>query len=614
MHPPRKLIATAAVLAAALLLGIAPAASADSAEWEAYAHEAAKPWPGLQAGDGELADYMDAYTNPGGEPGGTRYGDALMGYALLQTGLRTGDRAVIETGIRSLSYATNPDRVFPPNTRTDDSVFEQWGVAAAYNLARKKLAGDAFWTKGHRKRWEDWLRRQKTVRFGTGRAFSNHDLVEAVMVLELIDSGLDSDHPNAVVGAGRGQAERQLKTLVNRTAPRVVGDRNPAFISDPPDMPAAYHALSFGLYAHLVARLGNSASKGARIVVRRSADGSWRMAAPDADQGLWGRSQELVWLYPAAAYGAAVAAGLPDTSAIDAARYRELAHRSLTRLRQLYPVTPQGQLVSPGLGTNTVMAAYVLEGYVGAPSMAGLALVFLNAAVDEPAASLDGSRSRLASDVDTEAIIGDDAGSFGVARRGNVWYAVRASRIRAGRLGTDVRYDLGLVGLKRFEDGQWRDRVPHRPNTMAQKHYDHIGPFRASGQRIYAAAPRTVEQIGDGGFLLRGGYYINKDKRARRANFIYRPTKCGVAFTFPGQPREVFEMSHFFRGRPAKKGRVLSTKRERLESSVPFRYRLVQRYGRSRHQRYASAMHAPLYRAHVRVKVPASGRVTFESC
>jgi hypothetical protein len=622
VHPPRKLIATAAALAASLVLGLAPAApSAAEAEWAALAHEIGKPWPALQRSDGELVDYMDEYTNPTGKPGGTRYGDALMGYALVQTGLRAKDRALIETGIRSLSWATNPDRVFPPTARSDDSVFEQWGVAAAYNLARKKLNDDPFWEgEGHRRRWETWLRQQKTVRFGTGRRFSNHDLVEAVMVLELMDSGLDSDVPNAVVGAGRGQAERQLKILVNETAPRVVGDRNPAFISDPPDMPAAYHALSFGLYAHLVARLDDRATKAARIVARRAADGSWRMAAPDADQGLWGRSQELVWLYPAAAYGAAVAAGLPDTSLVDAARYRAVANRSLARLRSHYPVTAKGQLVSPGLGTDTVMAAYVLEGYVGAPSMGGLALVFLNLALDEPAASLDGRVGKLASDIDTEAVIGDGAGSFGVARRGNIWYAVRASRLRAGRLGSDVRYDLGVVGAKRFENGAWRDLVAHRPNTMAQKRgsrwvIDSMGPLRvAPGRRMYAGAPRTVEVAGDGGFVLRGGYYLNKNVRARRANFLYRPTRCGVAFTFPGNPREVFELSQFFRAGPTKSGRVLATKHERVTASVPFTYRLVQRYGRARHQRYASSMHAPLYRAHMRLRMPASGRITIESC
>ena len=609
-RPLLALAATAIALAAAAT----PASAQTKADWEDFANEIASPWPGLQKGEGELVDYMDEYTNPGGKPGGTRYGDALMGYALIQTGIREKKRSLVDTGVRSISFATDPNRYFAPTSRSDDSVFEQWGVAAAYNLMREHYKGDGGWEK-HRDRWETWLRKQKTVRFGTGRRFSNHDLVEAVMVMELLNSGLSSDDPSAIVGGGRAQAKRQVLLLVNQQAPDVVGTRNPAYISDPPDMPAAYHALSFGLYSHLVSRLGDEATVRARIVVRRSADGSWRMAAPDADQAIWGRSQELVWAYPAAAYGASIAAGLPDTSGADAARYRELVRRSLMRLRHDYPVTDKGQLISPGLATDRIAVANLLEGYTGAPSMGGLALVFFNQALDEPKASIDGKKSRLAADVDTEAVIGDNEASFGVARRGNLWYAVRAARIRQGRLGTDVRYDLGLVSLKRFEGGEWHDMVAHRPNTMGQDSRDSIGPVRIKpSPRLYPAAPTTVEPAGDGGFQLSGGFWLNNRNKGmqRRANFRYLPTSCGVSQTFPGKRGEVYEMSFFFRDRPTKSGRVLSGPRERVTSSVPFSAHIHANNHRSRP--YASAMHGPLFRARLRVRVPKSGRVTFESC
>jgi hypothetical protein len=607
-------LALAGAFAAFAATMATPAQAKTAADWRALADRIAAPWPKLQKGEGELIDYMDEYTNPGGKPGGTRYGDALMGYALIQTGLRQNNRAYIDTGIRSLSWATDPNRYFAPDARSDDSVFEQWGVAAAYNLARVKLKGDSVWEK-HRDRWETWLKKQKTVRFGTGRRFSNHDLVEAVMVLELINSGLTSDIPNAVVGGSRAQAEKQVLQLVNTQAPNVVGSRNPAFISDPPDMPAAYHALSFGLYSHLVSRLGDRANLRARHVVRRSADGSWRMAAPDADQAIWGRSQELVWAYPAAAYGASIAAGLPDTSAVDAARYRELVDRSLQRLETDYPITDLGQLVSPGLATDRIAVANLLEGYVGSSSMGGLALVFLNQALDEPRASIDGAQSRLASDVDTEAVIGDNEASFGVARRGDLWYAVHASRIREGRLGTDIRYDLGLMSIKRRVNGAWRDLMAHRPNTMGQNRRDSIGPMRISpGATWYPAAPATVEPVGDGGFALKGGWWLNNRRRGvqRKATFRYMPTKCGVAQTWPGKPGEVYEMSFFFRDRPQKRGRELVGPRERVKSSVPFGLRVHANNHRSRP--YASAMHGPLFRARMRLRVPSSGRITLESC
>jgi hypothetical protein len=588
--------------------------SETSTDWKALAARMAAPWPGLQKDSGELIDYMDEYTNPGGKPGGTRYGDALMGYGLIQAGLREDNKTLIDTGIRSLSWATDPNRYFAPDARSDDSVFEQWGVSAAYNLARVKLAGYGGFEK-YRDRWETWLRKQKTVRFGTGRRFSNHDLVEAVMAMELLRSGLKSDDPNAIVGGARARTEKQLLDLVNKQAPAVVGDRNPAFISDPPDMPAAYHALSFGLYAHLVSRLGSKASLRAHIVVRRAADGSWRLAAPDADQAIWGRSQELVWAYPAAAYGASIAAGLSDTSSIDAAHYRELIRRSLGRLRDDYPIGSLGQLISPGLATERISVANLLEGYTGAPSMGGLALVFLNQALDEPEASIDGPASTLAADRDTEAVIGEGPASFGVARRGNVWFAVHASRIRLGRLGSDVRYDLGLVSIKRQENGVWRDVMIQRSNTMGQNHRDSIGPVRVSGEKLWPAVEHTVQPSGNGGFVLAGGGFYGNDRRkgvVKKAYFRFEPTKCGVAETFPGKRGEVYEHSYFFRDRPTKRGRSLIGPRERVTSSVPFSTKIEA--NNFRHRPYASAAYGPLFRIRIRVRMPASGRITLTSC
>jgi hypothetical protein len=601
-------LAKTLILAIAVAL-IAPvtASAAGSAQWEDLAQRMAAPWPQIQEESGTLPDYMDDLTNPGHVHTGTRYGDGLMGAAIIQVGLRTDDRAMVDAGIRAISFATDPNRVFPAGARSDPSVFEQWGVAHAYNLLRDRLTGDPFFEK-HRKRWETWLRDLKTTRFGTGRRFSNHDLVEACVVAEVLETGLSSDVPDTVLGSGRAQAEHQMLTLINTTAPNVVGSRNPAFISDPPDEPAAYHALSFALYAHIVELLGDRAKLRARIVMRRSADGSWRMAAPDADQAGWGRSQELVWAYPAAAYGAAVAAGLDDTSAEDAARYRELAQRSLDRLRIDYPVLDRGQLVAPGLaGPDPFRASRALEGYVGAPSMGGLALMFLNLALDEPGASLDGRASTLASDRDTEAIIGNGPGKFGVVRKGRIWFAVRAGRIRAGRLWSDVRYDLGLVLLKRRDGSTWRDLIPHRPNTMGRTFRDSIGPvLLAHGRRFYPAG-QAIETTGSDGFKISGGWYRNKDKVSRRGAFRWEPTSCGVAMEFAGAVGDRFEMSYFFYGsQPAKTARKLAGPAQRVMTNAPFTVRFEPDY--------ASSMAVPLVRAVIRIRAPRRGVVRLETC
>jgi hypothetical protein len=149
---------------------------------------------------------------------------------------------------------------------------------------------------------------------------------------------------------------------------------------------------------------------------------------------------------------------------------------------------------------------------------------------------------------------------------------------------------------------------------MGQDARDSIGPVRVSGENLYPAAPTTVEPTGDGGFLLRGGFWLNNRNKGiqRKAVFRYEPTACGIKQTFPAKRGEVYEMSFFFRDRPTRKGRTLSGPRERVTSSVPFSLRIHANNHRSRP--YASAMHGPLFRARLRVRVPSSGRVSFTSC
>ncbi|HEX8065013.1 MAG TPA: hypothetical protein VF520_00655 [Thermoleophilaceae bacterium] len=605
----RTVVTTAVALVAAAVMPL-PAAAEEAppanAQWRGLASAMARPWPAIQEPGGSLPDYMDGYVTPVHVFAGTRYGDAVMGYGLIEAGLRDGDRETLDAGIRSVSYATDPDRARQRDVDGDPSVFEQWGVAAAYNLLRARLPDDPAFER-RRPEWESWLARIKAVRFGTGRRFSNHDLVEACVVMELLATGLRSDVPGAVLGSGRRLAERHMLALVNRTVPTISGHRDPAFISDPPDQPPAYQALSFGLYAHLVQRLGERAGRPAVVLLRRVARASWRMAAPDGDLAAWGRSQELAWVYSATAYGASIAAGLPDTPPVEAARFRELALRSLDRLRSDYPVTVKGQVVTPSLRAGPRVAAPFLDRYVGAPSMGGLALVFLNLALDEPAASLDGPALDLASDADASILLGREAGRFGVARRGRLWFAVRASRMRSGRLHSDLRYDLGLVALKRLERGAWRDVVPHRPNTEGEDFRDSIGPvlLTPGGGRLEPAADR-IKATATGGFTLHGAWYLTRKRPALPAVFAYEPVGCGVALSFRAPPGARLELSQLFATRPVVGERTIEGLGQRLKANVPLAVRLERGYG--------SAVDPRLIRARMVATAPRSGRLRFLTC
>ncbi|HEX3318664.1 MAG TPA: hypothetical protein VHR88_11630, partial [Solirubrobacteraceae bacterium] len=56
----------------------------------------AAPWPRLQQPNGRFRNILG---------GGTRYGEATLGYALLQAGARTDNRAEVHAGLKAVSFA-----------------------------------------------------------------------------------------------------------------------------------------------------------------------------------------------------------------------------------------------------------------------------------------------------------------------------------------------------------------------------------------------------------------------------------------------------------------------------------------------------------------------------
>ena len=108
----RSGLSVAGILAAALILVVAIAvlprhdhrsSTPESTESDhtpavaaSLAAAMAKPLPALQQADGHFQSALG---------GGSRYGDALVGYALLQHGLRTRSTAFEESGLRGVSYA-----------------------------------------------------------------------------------------------------------------------------------------------------------------------------------------------------------------------------------------------------------------------------------------------------------------------------------------------------------------------------------------------------------------------------------------------------------------------------------------------------------------------------
>ena len=62
--------------------------------------EMAAPWPGLQFPNGTYPDYL----HHDEAPASTRYGEAMLGYGLVQTGVREDDHALVDAGLRGLRW------------------------------------------------------------------------------------------------------------------------------------------------------------------------------------------------------------------------------------------------------------------------------------------------------------------------------------------------------------------------------------------------------------------------------------------------------------------------------------------------------------------------------
>jgi hypothetical protein len=519
-------------VAALLALLPAPALAAAPPEWAEEAREIAVPWPGLQEADGRYRDYVIAR-----DPAGVRddYGDAMLGYGLLLTSARTGDASLADSGLRALELSLDhPAR--SPSTQ----VFHQLAVVSAYNVARERFPSHPVFTRA-RGRWEDVLRRVAVYRLGR-RDVTNKSIVESVMLLELLRSGLSSSEPGAALAdpaATRALVKRFLATgLPQASKPFERAGR--ALLGDLPLLPPAYHGLSVGVLARAVELLGDEAPGAARSLLRRAADASVAATAPDGEVAYHGRSQAQAWTLTLTGYGAEVAAVQPGASS-RAGSYRGLARRAIGRLATSYGTGPEGFLITPSLvGTRVELALPGLDEYVAAVPYAGLTLASLEWAI---ASATDGSTRGPASGV---TVLGNGTGSWAVSRTGDVWFAVKRTRTST----RDLRYDVGLVALKvRADGGSWTDVMPPRPRTL--KGNQSGGPMLLSPGG--SGAPEFTELrrgkggaiVGAGGFRSRSGRWLR-----RGLTFTFTPTACGVRLTWPARRGDRYTATGFFRTRP----------------------------------------------------------------
>ncbi|MEJ7715273.1 MAG: hypothetical protein WKF40_06035 [Thermoleophilaceae bacterium] len=329
------------------------------------------PWPGLQRTSGSYRDYLKQ---------STRYGDATLGYALLQHGILTKDRRLINSGLDGITYAIRRTG----SLVSIESVFENMAVAGAYNLARNNLRGDKRFGRVNGA-WARYLRRARATKVEKRDSYGNHYLPEAIAVLELMRSGLKSPDRRAIVGGGRARVRRAAIDLIVRRIPgmarredwNLLGGR--AFVlSDPPSRPPAYQGLSAGLYARALALLPGRPPAAAR---RRAPAHRPRHLGDDRAR----RRPRVLRALPGALL-VAVLRGLrsggggllPGSGAEEDARWQALSDRMIGRLRDAYGVGPNRLYVLPALRDYRGGFFRGRDGYVGATSFNGLTLLALD--------------------------------------------------------------------------------------------------------------------------------------------------------------------------------------------------------------------------------------------
>ena len=595
--------AVAVVVCLALGGGTAAAATPQftKSDVEAMAKAMAAPWPGTQDNAGTFDDYTD---NLPRKPD-TRYGDAFMGWALVQLGIREGDERLIKSGLRAVSYAVR--QYADERKRITQSVFENWAVPSAYNLARKHLADDKVF-KRERGRWEDFLRVSRAERSGIVFEYGNHWLVDASGVFETLASKLHSSRSDAILGGKRSAARSGAISLVNTRVPDLAPHGSGPFLfSDPPDNPLAYEGLSLGIYAHLIRELGSRASGRAKDTLRRAADALWYDTAPDGDSGYFGRSGEILWGAAGTAYGALVAANLSGTSATAAARYRALADRSFARLRDAYPISDRGQFFVPGLAIDVPGTMPWLDGYAGAPSMDGIALVLVTYALDEMKSNAP--QSRIAADRSLARAIGSGRGRIAMVRRGPVWFALRMQPTAHRNHVGDLRYDSGLsIAKRQADDGTWHDIVPIRPTTKAPG-FDSAGPDILSGNSVVGVPVGDHLETSSGSVRVLGGIRSSSGNNLETLRARYSATACGVELQFAAYPGHVYEYSAFFRGTKSPKrdgGKLTGAEQTVTADPAPYKVHIQKKYG--------SANDPRLVRARMRFQVAKKRTVHVEMC
>jgi hypothetical protein len=248
-----------------------------------------------------------------------------------------------------------------------------------------------------------------------------------------------------------------------------------------------------------------------------------------------------------------------------------------------------------------------LDGYAGAPSMDGIALVMVELALEEM--KPNAGHSRIVADRTMARAIGSGRGRVAVARRGPSWFAVRVKPTEHRNHIGDLRYDSGLAIAKhQTGDGVWHDIVPVRPTTRAPG-FDSAGPDVLSGNRVVGIPVGQHVKTSDGRVSVLGSIESSSGSAIAPLRSTYVATACGVELRFAAYPGHAYEYSAFFHGSKSPKrdgGTLTGVDQTVTADPKPDTVHIEKSYG--------SANDPRLVRARMRFQVRAKRTVHIDMC
>ena len=523
------------------------------------ANRIASAYASIQQKDGSFPDYVVSRTGPDGR---NAYGPAMLGGPLFMNGVRTARSRVASAGLRSIQFGVRSGFGFTRlsgRSAGPTSTFEYPFSMLPLLEARRSWEGRS----GRRFRpapsilqmVRSEIRRARPIpsrtdpkRFIDGR---NRVTLERLVWLEVIRTGLGPIRGEAgrgtilsTPGAFQADSNRWMRGLVFSPPDFPAGpSAGPASsVSDPPDWPLAYHALT----SALMAKYAPMAPTGVRPAVwsklREAVRHSRLVASPAGDLAYEGRSALQPWTLSLTAFAALAAAASPGTSDAESIENKAFAGLLIDRLESEY-LAPGGRvLLSPAIREDPTLGVLGLDRYAAEISYAGLTLLGLEWASPldpgPPAPYRPGSDLLLAA---------EPAKTRGFIRTPGLWAAVSGGRNKDGDLGGDA----GPTGALQRVDGEWVWLVPPRPSLRmpaSESPSSWLSLPRGDGG---VASPNVISTSREGDRITqRVSFEVEGPLADEELEVVFAPAECGgLSFEFSSVPEPV-EVSLWIPGTP----------------------------------------------------------------